>query len=295
MNYRHAYHAGNFADVLKHAVLALIIEHLKLKPAPFRVIDTHAGAGEYDLQGIEAEKTGEWRDGLARMLAAKPDAAAAELLKPYLDAVRDGLETPRFYPGSPLLARRLMRPQDRLIVNELHPEDAAALTRLFKRDAQVKVTTLDGWTALKAFLPPKERRGVVLVDPPFEEAGELERLTAGLKEAAKRFATGTVVLWYPVKAAWPVAQFERAITELCLPKTLAVRLMVRDGTVADRLNGSGLIILNPPHSLTASLQILLPFLAATLALDRAGNWNVCWLTGEGKAASMAGANDAGEN
>ncbi len=176
MNYRHAYHAGNFADVVKHAVLALVIEHLKLKPAPFRVIDTHAGIGVYDLTSEAAQKTGEWREGIGRLMAAKLSPAAAEVLAPYLDIVRrlnPGGALVR-YPGSPLLARELMRADDRLVVNELHPEDQDELKRHFAHDPQVRVMALDAWTALKALLPPPERRGVMLIDPAFEQTGELD-------------------------------------------------------------------------------------------------------------------------
>lgn len=167
MNYRHAYHAGNFADVLKHLVLTLAIEHLKLKPQPFRVVDTHAGIGLYDLAGFEAEKTGEWRAGIARLLAANLSPAARDVLAPYLAVVRpylgDDLEAPglvREYPGSPLVARDLMRPGDTLVLNELHPEDRAALEMLFRRDKQSKVLGLDGYTVLKSVLPP-DRKSVV--------------------------------------------------------------------------------------------------------------------------------------
>src|SRR3990170_5575144 len=163
MNYRHAYHAGNFADVLKHAVLALVIEHLKRKPAPFRVIDTHAGVGLYDLSGAEAATTGEWRDGIGRLFGAALAKPVAELLAPYFSVVRQENPSGRLerYPGSPLIARRLLRRGDRLIANELHPEDGDSLRRLFAGDPQTKVLALDGWVALKALLPPKERRGVV--------------------------------------------------------------------------------------------------------------------------------------
>ena len=199
MNYRHAYHAGNFADVLKHAVLALVIEHAKLKPAPFRVLDTHAGIGRYDLTTAEAAKTGEWRQGIARLIG--PDArpipdTQAGLLAPFLDVVRgeNPLGELRFYPGSPLIARRLLRPDDRLIATELHPEDCAELRRRFARDKQTRIVELDGWLALKAFLPPKERRGVILIDPPYEARDELQRVTDGLAAAVRRFRGGTYLL-----------------------------------------------------------------------------------------------------
>lgn len=293
MNYRHAYHAGNFADVLKHAVLALVIEHLKLKPAAFRVIDTHAGIGRYDLAGLEAGKTGEWRDGIGRVLAAAPKGAVGEVLAPYLDVVRAldaetqtatssasagaamaGEErTLRFYPGSPMLARRLMRRGDVLVANELHEEDRQRLAELFAGDPQTRVLGLDGWTAIKSLLPPRERRGVVLVDPPFEQPGELGRLARALSDAARRFATGTVLLWYPIKDERPIAEFHREVAGLASSlgvgagKLMAVELMLRPPVDTDRLNGTGLVVLNPPFTLAGKLELLLPFLAKTLVPD----------------------------
>jgi 23S rRNA (adenine2030-N6)-methyltransferase len=268
MNYRHAYHAGNFADVLKHAVLARVIEHLKLKPAPFRIIDTHAGIGIYDLASAQAQKTGEWRDGIARLFDGRdlPGEAAA-LLAPYLDVVRGCNPAGRLerYPGSPLIARRLMRAGDQLVLNELHPDDGSALDRLMRREPDTKVLRLDAWMALKSLLPPKERRGAILIDPPFEEPGELERLIQGLGAAARRFATGTYMVWYPIKDAIQVRRFERAVAGLGLPKLLGIELLVRNPAHAERLNGCGLIVLNPPFRLRSELDVLLPFLADSLA------------------------------
>jgi 23S rRNA (adenine2030-N6)-methyltransferase len=278
MNYRHAYHAGNFADVLKHAVLALVIEHLKLKPAPFRVIDTHAGIGLYDLGGEQAGKTGEWREGIGRVLAAdfSPDAAAA--LAPYLGVVRalngDDANSMRRYPGSPLIARYLMRPGDALVLNELHPEDNIALKREFARDAQVKVLELDGFTALKALLPPKERRGVALVDPAYEEPGELDRLVQGLKEASRRFAGGTLLLWYPIKDERAVGAFRREIAALGIAKMLAVELTIRGGGDPTLLNGCGLIVVNPPFTLAEKLKALLPELSRVLAQGKGAGFRI---------------------
>jgi 23S rRNA (adenine2030-N6)-methyltransferase len=267
MNYRHAYHAGNFADVVKHAVLALVLEHLKLKPAPLRVIDTHAGIGLYDLSSEPAQKTGEWREGIGRIMEADLAPPAALLLAPYLGVVRDlNADGPLLrYPGSPLIARALMRDSDRLIVNELHPEDQQELESLFAGDRNVKVMDLDAWTAVKALLPPPERRGVVLIDPAFEVAGELDRLVAALGEAEKRFAGGTYLLWYPIKEPRPVAAFRRNVAALGLPKALAVELMIRDGEDETRLNGAGLIVVNAPYTLAANLKVLLPELARVLA------------------------------
>ena len=201
MNYRHAYHAGNFADVVKHVVLSRIIEYLKRKDAPFRVIDTHAGIGLYDLSSDEAAKTGEWLDGIGRIAGKAFSPEATALLAPYLDAagLNDGTGAIKSYPGSPLIARRLLRKQDRLFAIELHPEDAAELRQLFAGDIQTRVLELDGWLALGAQLPPKERRGLVLVDPPFEEPGEFDRMADALIKAHQRWPGGIYALWYPVK------------------------------------------------------------------------------------------------
>jgi 23S rRNA (adenine2030-N6)-methyltransferase len=283
MNYRHTYHAGNFADVVKHAVLALVIERLKLKETPFRVIDTHAGIGSYDLEAEAAQRTGEWRGGIGRL--AGPDAAPlpapiATLLAPYLDAVRSlnpqgGI---RRYPGSPKLARLLMRPQDRMVVNEMHPEDARALRGVFAKDGQVKVMELDGWVGLKALLPPKERRGVVLIDPPFEQAGEFGRLALALREGVKRFATGTYILWYPIKEGRQVETFKRDLQAFGVPKLLSVELFVRAAEPEGGLGGTGLVILNPPFEIDRQLTILGPFLAGRLGVGAGARWRQTWLS-----------------
>lgn len=276
MNYRHAYHAGNFADVVKHAVLALVIEHLKRKPTPFRVIDTHAGIGVYDLAGTAAEKTGEWREGIGRVVGAEISDPASKTLEPYLAVVRrlNAPGTLTRYPGSPLLARRLMRDCDRLVVNELHPDDRVELARLFARDDATKVLELDGWTALKSLLPPKERRGVVLIDPAFEQQGELDRLVGGLKEAVRRFATGVFLLWYPIKDETTVGAFRQKIADLGLPKVLAVELMVQRADDAARLNGAGLIVVNGPYTLAAQLEDLMPELTRLLAKGEGASFRI---------------------
>ncbi len=287
MNYRHAFHAGNFADVVKHATLALVIEHLKLKPAPFRVIDTHAGAGVYDLAGDEAGRTGEWEGGIGRLIgdgaAPLPDDVAA-LLEPYLAAVAAcKASVPgghMLYPGSPWLALARMRDQDRLIANELHPEDAEHLIRTIARDRRAKVLALDGWHVLKATLPPVERRGVVLIDPPFEEAGEFQRLAQGLKAAAQRFATGVFVLWFPIKDVATVAPFQRALRGLGLAKLLWIELQTSTPGTDAKLAATGLVILNPPFRLDSQLQRLLPFLAERLAQGPGSRAHITWLSGE---------------
>ncbi len=270
MNYRHAYHAGNFADVLKHAVMALVIEHLKLKPAPFRVIDTHAGIGLYDLASVEAQKTGEWRAGIGRLLGAQALPAEVEaLLAPYLGIVRsfnagDGIMR---YPGSPLIARRLMRPDDQLIANELHAEDVAGLRWVMASEPASKVLELDGYVALRALLPPKERRGLVLIDPPFEDGDEFATLAAAVADAMRRFATGTVLIWYPIKDIDTVAAFHQSIAGLRIAKVLVAELYLRAPRRVDVLNGCGLVIINPPYTLAGQLQRLLPILSRLLQQD----------------------------
>ncbi|MCF3641531.1 23S rRNA (adenine(2030)-N(6))-methyltransferase RlmJ [Rhizobium sp. TRM95111] len=287
MNYRHIYHAGNFADVLKHAVLARLVTYMQGKDKAFRVLDTHAGVGLYDLSSEEAQKTGEWRDGIGRLIGADRPAAIEALLAPYLGVVRalnpEGGVT--LYPGSPKLARALFRPQDRLSAMELHPDDYEDLHRHFDGDFQVRVTHLDGWLALGAHLPPKEKRGIVLVDPPFELAGEYERLADGLAKAWKRFPGGTYCLWYPLKKGAPVAEFHAALKALGIPKILCAELVVRSDRETTGLTGSGLIVVNPPYTLKGELDLLLPWLKPLLAQDRFASSRCFWIAGEGKIAS----------
>jgi len=269
MNYRHAYHAGNFADVLKHAVFALCIEHLKLKPAPFRVIDLHAGAGRYDLAGREAGKTLESLDGIGRLLgtdaAPIPDAAAS-VLEPLLGVVRvlNPEGTLSVYPGSPLIAQALMRRIDCLVVNELHPEEFSAVAAVLKGDPRARAAALDAAIAIKSLLPPPERRGLVLFDPPFEERNEFEKQAQLLTEAQRRFETGVVILWYPIKSRAPVEAFFAAVARLGFTKRLRAELLVRDEKDTSRLNGCGLLVVNPPYTLEARLGTILPFLAERL-------------------------------
>ena len=267
MNYRHAFHAGNFADVVKHAALALLIERLKAKEAAFRVVDTHAGVGVYDLAGDEATRTGEWRHGVGRLYDRPLAPALAELLAPWLAAVRaaNGDGPLRRYPGSPAIARHLLRRQDRLTAVELHPEDAASLARQFAGDRQVKVVELDGWLALGSFVPPKERRGLVLVDPPFEARDEFDRLLAGLENAHRRWPTGIYALWYPVKDLAAVDRFRGGLKQSGIPRLLRAELTVRDRATPDRFNGTGLVICNPPWRFAETLDTLLSGLSSVLA------------------------------
>jgi 23S rRNA (adenine2030-N6)-methyltransferase len=277
MNYRHAYHAGNFADVMKHAALALVIEHLKQKEKPFFLLDTHAGTGATDLSGEEAQKTGEFHDGIARILA---EENRHPTLAPYLAALQtlgfDGGASMR-YPGSPLIARALARPGDRLAFCELHPEDAAALQSLFHRDAQVKVHEMDGYLALKAMLPPKERRGLVLIDPPYEARDEFDRVFAALTDATTRWASGTYLIWYPVKDPSVSGAFLDRLERDGPPKTLMAELHIRGAEDAARLSGAGLVIVNPPWTLEAALKDLYTGLAVSLVQGPGARARVEWL------------------
>ena len=282
MNYRHAFHAGGFVDVVKHIILARLIEYLKLKPAAFRVIDTHAGIGRYDLTSDEARRSPEWETGIKRLFDQKLPPEAEALAKPYLDVIRaenpDGVL--KTYPGSPLLARNLLRAQDRLFAIELHPEDAATLGSVFAGDIQTRVIELDGWLALGSQLPPKEKRGLVLIDPPFEEDGEFERLVEGLAKAHKRFPQGVYALWYPLKEQKAHDGFIGMLAETNIPKVLRAELMVRAPAHPARLFGTGMILVNPPFTLEAELNLLLPELAKILADNGRGGTRVDWIRGE---------------
>ena len=282
MNYRHAYHAGNFADVVKHAVLCRVLVHLCEKPAPFRMIDTHAGAGRYDLAGPEAGKTQEWRDGIDRLRRADLAAPIQALLAPYLDAVAGlnpdgGLTT---YPGSPALAKALLRRQDRLIACELEPHAAAALEGLLAGDARAKAIAIDGWTALTAYVPPVERRGVVLIDPPFEQPGEFVRLAQGLAAAHRKWPTGIYLLWYPIKDQAEVAAFAKSLVRLGIAKMLRVELILPTAGPDTGLRGSGLIAVNPPWTLHDELKLLLPVLAKVMSRGPLGALSLDWLARE---------------
>ena len=282
MNYRHAYHAGNFADVVKHAVLARLVEYLKQKDKAFRVVDTHAGIGRYNLASTEAGKTGEWQGGIGRLFEVTLEPRAAAVLQPYLDAVRaENLEGGLTrYPGSPLLVRHLLRKQDRLTAIELHSEDAGRLKTVFAGDFQTRVIELDGWLALGAHLPPKEKRGLVLIDPPFEEEGEFARLVEGLQKAHRRWPGGIYTLWYPIKDRKAISSFRTALKEAGIPKILDIAFEIRPASNEPSLDGSGLVVVNPPFTLEGELRVLLPALHKALAVGQPSRWTLDWLAGE---------------
>jgi 23S rRNA (adenine2030-N6)-methyltransferase len=278
MNYRHAYHAGNHADVLKHIVLTRLLVHLNRKERPYRVIDAHAGTGLYALDGVEAGKTREWEGGVGKMAAPfTPEIEA--LLAPWREGLaalnsEGGL---RYYPGSPEIASRMMRSGDRMTANELHPEDSETLAAHFRRDRRVQVTRMDAESCVKAMLPPPERRGLVLIDPPYELKDEAARATRMLAAGLKRFATGIFMLWYPVKANDDGETCLEAAKTLGAPGTLMAELRIREVFKQGGLAGSGVIVVNAPWKLDEELALLLPALADRLGLGIWGMGRVEWL------------------
>jgi len=284
VNYRHAFHAGSFSDVLKHAVLARILVHLKRKEAPFRFIDTHAGAGRYDLSGDEARRSPEWREGIARVLMARPPAPVGELLRPYLQAVgpHDAEGRPVAYPGSPAIAQTLMRAQDRIALCEANPDEREALIAVLGRDGRLSIVGTDGYVALNAYLPPKERRGVILIDPPFEAPGEAGGIVHALERALRKWPTGAYVAWRPIRDARDDARFLNAVAALGAPNILRLELDIGPGPIGahgqEPLTRAGLLVVNPPHPLVGEARTLLPWLAQTLGRGEGGKQLCDWVT-----------------
>ena len=281
MNYRHAFHAGGFADVIKHIVLVRILTYLQDKPAAFRVIDTHAGAGVYDLTSDEARRGGEWLTGIARVMQARFSETTLPLVLPYLDIVRAfnpqaALGT---YPGSPLIARALLRPQDRLTACEVEPKARKHLIDALRRDTQARVVDLDGWVALPAFVPPKERRGLVMIDPSYEHKDEFERLATGFAEAFAKWPTGSYLLWYPVKSRRATDNLARHVAEVAGADAAAGKCLRLEFSVAPQVTGAGLtsaglLIVNPPWTLAGELKAILPELEKPLGQGGAGRFRL---------------------
>ncbi len=274
MNYRHAFHAGGPADVIKHAVLVRILVHLCNKPAAFRVIDTHAGAGLYDLQGPEATRSPEWRDGIDKIMRGVIGVAEHALLKPYLDAVLALNSADRLtrYPGSPMLARTLLRSQDRLIACELEPNAAAALAHNLGGDRRAKAVAIDGWTALNAYIPPPERRGLVLIDPPFEAVNEFARLAQALEAAHRKWPTGIFLIWYPIKRRQDSDDLARRLRRSAIPKVLRIEVDYKTQSEAGRLAACGLVAINPPWGMAEEVEILMPAFARIFGGGGRLNW-----------------------
>jgi 23S rRNA (adenine2030-N6)-methyltransferase len=281
MNYRHAFHAGGFADVIKHIVLVRMLIYLQEKPGAFRVIDTHAGAGLYDLTSEEAHRGGEWLTGIARITQARFSETTLPLLKPYLDIIRafNPDRDLKAYPGSPLIARALLRPQDRLTACEVEPKARKRLIDALRRDTQARVVDLDGWLALPAFVPPNERRGLVLIDPPYEQKDEFERLAAGFAEAYAKWPTGSYLLWYPVKSRRATDTLARHVAEVVgaskpAGKALRLEFSVAPQTADAALASAGLLIVNPPWTLLGELKAILPELEKPLGQGGAGRFRL---------------------
>lgn len=274
MNYRHAYHAGNFADVFKHVMLTRVLAYLAQKPAALRFIDTHAGEGIYDLAGEAAEKTAEWRGGIGRLLSGDVPVPGnvAPLLAPYLALVEHEVAR-HIYPGSPALAAALLRKQDRMIFCDAHPAAAAMLTSHLGRDKRAKIIEIDGFVGLGAFVPPVERRGLVLIDPPFESRDEFDHILAGLETALKKWPTGTYMVWFPIKDRNAVTFFYRQLGDVIAQTGIAkdtlclefwIDAIERDGPLV----GNGLVLINPPYVLEAEARLILPYLTQALAVSR---------------------------
>lgn len=282
MNYRHAYHAGNIGDVLKHAVLARLIVYFQRKDKAFRILDTHAGIGLYDLNSEETRKTGEWQQGIGRVLEADMPPAVEELLAPWLGAVRDlnpgsSLEV---YPGSPQVARQLMRKIDRLTLTELHPQDYKSLSERYAGDHQVKTIHLDGWLAMGSFLPPKEKRGLVLIDPAFEVTDEFARMTDAVLKGYRKWPGGTYALWYPLKDMRAIRRMHEAFAEAGLKDVLSLELTAGKSGPDTRMLGSGMTLVNPPFTLADEMRLILPWLADVLHQGPGAGWTVSQLIGE---------------
>jgi 23S rRNA (adenine2030-N6)-methyltransferase len=281
MNYRHAFHAGGFADVIKHIVLVRILLYLQEKPAAFRVIDTHAGAGLYELTSDEARRGGEWLTGIARLMQARFSEATATLVKPYLDVIRafNPERDLKAYPGSPLIVRALLRPQDRLTACEIEPKARNRLVDGLRRDTQARVVDLDGWVALPAFVPPKERRGLVLIDPSYEHKDEFERLAEGFTQAFVKWPTGSYLLWYPVKSRRAADKLAQHVAEAVGAgpspgKCLRLEFSVAPQAAGAALASAGLLIVNPPWTLLGELKSILPELQKPLGQGGAGRFRL---------------------
>ncbi|MCF1265559.1 23S rRNA (adenine(2030)-N(6))-methyltransferase RlmJ [Morganella morganii] len=279
LSYRHSFHAGNHADVLKHTVQSLIIESLKEKDKPFLYLDTHAGAGRYQLSGEHAERTGEYLEGIARIWAQE---SVPEELKTYLEAVsalnpRGDL---RFYPGSPLIAAHLLRDHDKLNISELHPSDFPLLRNEFSRDNRARVVREDGYQQLKSQLPPLSRRGFVLIDPPYELKSDYQAVVKGIQEGHRRFATGTYAVWYPVVLRQQIKRMVKDFQATGIRKILQIELAIRPDSDQRGMTASGMIVINPPWKLESQMKSVLPWLHKVLVPEGTGHTLVEWITPE---------------
>jgi 23S rRNA (adenine2030-N6)-methyltransferase len=279
MNYRHAFHAGNHGDVLKHVVLTRVLTYMTSKDNPLAVLDAHAGIGQYDLTSVEALKTGEWRSGIGALLKALPKGKAGELLQPYVNIIRElnGASTLLHYPGSPELTRRLLRATDRLLLNELHPQDFETLATRFAVFKNIRVSAIDALQAVKAALPFIEKRGVVLVDPAFEVTNETDNVVRLLAQGLRRMANTCFIIWYPVTTQTFADDFGSALTFEGAKSVLRAELCARPAAQNSGLAGSGVIVVNPPWTLHNELQELLPALTHVLQESAGGHSSLRWM------------------
>lgn len=282
LSYRHAFHAGNFADVFKHALLCLTLDYLKEKDKPFCYLETHAGAGRYDLSSAPSQKNREYVGGIQRLWDSRDIPSS---LVPYLNIVAaiNGGSPPaplRHYPGSPQLARQMLREHDRMVLCELHSSEYPLLKQEFAGDKQVAVHHQDGYVGLKAHLPPKERRGLVLIDPAFELRDETVRATQGLALAHQRWSTGIFALWYPIAELPFRNRLLRLVEELRIPKVLVAELSLDEIAGTGPMVGTGMVLINPPWRLEGQLQQALPWLHGALSPKGGGRWDVFWLVRE---------------
>lgn len=280
LSYRHSFHAGNHADVLKHIVLMLILENLKQKEKGFYYLDTHAGVGRYRLFGNEAEKTAEFREGIGR-LWDRTDLPPE--VQGYVDLMKKfnyGGKELRYYAGSPLIAAQLLRAQDRALLTELHPADYPLLRNNFKQFENVKTKCGDGFQQLKATLPPKERRGLVLLDPPYELKEDYDLVVRAVEEGYKRFATGIYAVWYPVVLRRQTKRIVSGLENSSIRKILQIELAVRPDSDQRGMTASGMIVINPPWTLETQMKRILPYLTQVLVPEGTGSWQVNWITPE---------------
>jgi 23S rRNA (adenine2030-N6)-methyltransferase len=274
MNYRHSYHAGNFGDVLKHITLIALLQALSRKENAFCVLDTHAGVGRYDLLASTTQKSKEYVQGIGKIWH---EPNTPPLIKDYIDCIRQmntASEALRFYPGSPAITRYFLRPQDRMILTELHEEDWQLLKTHFSRDKQIAIHHHDAYQALKAFLPPKERRGLVLIDPAYEQPDELNTAVSALSAAVTRWPTGVFALWYPIKESRSIIRFQRALKLKISEPLLAIELNIYSDNLPHYLNGCGMIIVNPPWQLKQTIEEIVPWLWKKLSINKQGKYDV---------------------
>jgi 23S rRNA (adenine2030-N6)-methyltransferase len=277
MNYRHLYHAGNFADVFKHCILILLFKSLHKKNTPILYLDTHAGIGKYDLLAEIAQKTKEYETGIGKIYNL-PNCPT--IIKTYQDIVHSlntYTKTLHYYPGSPIIIRRLLRQQDYMILTELHPEDAQLLKKLFNRDKQTAVHATDGYLGLKAFLPPATGRGLVLIDPPFEEKNEFEQIISGLEIALKKFSQGVYMIWYPIKNPEEIKDFYTKLKILNCKNILTIEFSLNKNSLNSELTSCGLAIINAPWQFEVELKPIIAFLSKNLTLSETKNWCIKWL------------------